>query len=588
MSLRCFPLLLAAVVGGVLAITGLYLFDEYIDIEKKEVPLPTQLFVPEPRPLPGQALVFSEPAPADREGWLEIAPAQARQHLNRGESIPNGVLRYVDYGGIAEWVTFAEDGTQRISVEAGGIPSKGGYPRLQVEVRDLDNEVLFERKFTVFASDPALHDLEFEAPAGPAVVHVYYMRGVFPEGKGDRLDISRVAVENARLLDAVPPQPTLRDITDPLIQQHRTGIVRVLAKPGASVSVQQTRHHFRFGVNIPSTILRKDFSGKDFTKEDADQLLALTKEYFNSVTPATLYWSSIQKDFDDFGIERTDRAIEWANENNMHVQAHTVFWGSDVHGRIRPWQKEMGDNDLRTVIRQHGYRIAERYKGRIDEYDFLNEIVHHKYYRFRMGDIVYDMVSSMLAADPNAGLALNEFNIITHAAIDEYIEIAEELLDMGVPLTSIGLQYRTNGEVRLEHAWDAFDRISELGLPIHLSELDYVVADEVQRAVALERGMRVGFAHPAVHAMTLWGLWDTVKWNQDAALWDADWNRLPAGDALHRLLREEWWTQFSGDTNAAGELEVRAFHGNHTVTVDGQEFFITLTPEDETVIVDAR
>ncbi len=588
MPLRCFPLLLAAVAGAVLSTVGWYLFDEYVDLDREEVPLPMQLFVPEPVPLPGKALAFSEPAPQGREGWLKVLPSQARQHLNRGEEIYGGALRYVDYGGLAEWVVFESGGTQRITVHAGGIPSKGGYPRLQLEVRNLDNEGLFERKFTVFAFNPASHDLEFEAPAGPAVVHVYYMRGVFPEGKGDRLDITGLSIEDARLLAEVPRQPTLREITDPLIQEHRTGMVRVLAAPGANVSVQQTRHHFRFGVNIPSTILREDFSAKPFTREDSERLLALTREYFNSVTPATLYWSAVQGDFDEYDIERTDRAIEWANENNMYVQAHTVFWGSDVHGRIRPWQKAMDDNDLRTVIRQHGYRIAERYKGRVDEYDFLNEIVHHKYYRFRMGDIVYDMISSMLAADPDAGLALNEFNIITHAAIDEYIEIAEELLEMGVPLTSVGLQYRTNGEVRLEHAWDAFDRVSELGLPLHLSELDYVVADDQERAVALERGMRIGFAHPAVHAMTLWGVWDTVKWNQDAALWDEDWNRLPAGDALHRLLREEWWTQFSGTVDTDGQLEVRAFHGNHTVTVEGQEFFITLTPDEESITVDAR
>ncbi|MGF1484539.1 MAG: endo-1,4-beta-xylanase [Opitutales bacterium] len=588
---RCIPYLLAAVLGGALTLALFFGGRAIYEHLTFTVPVPTDLPIPEPAPLSGQALTFAVPAPDNREGWLQIHTRNARDHLNRGDISPDTVdlgLTYYDYGGIREWVEFATEGTQRVTVYAHGEPSKGGYPRVQLEVRALDGTLLHERKFTVHALVPTAHDLQFEAPAGPAEVHVYYMRGVFPEGKGTRLDLVRVCVEDAALLAEAPPQLSLIERTDPLIRQHRMGTLKILAAPNAPISVQQTGHHFRFGVNLSTSLMRDDLEDRDYTQEDVDRRLAITKEYFNSVTLATMYWNSTEKYLGQYRFDKTDRAVAWALENDMYTVMHTVFWGSDVHGRIRPWQKEMSDTDLRTVIRQRGLQVAERYKGKIDVYDFLNEIVHHKYYRFRMGDIVYDMVSSMLAGDPEAGLALNEFNIITHAAIDEYLDIARELLDMGVPLSSIGLQSRVNGDIRLEHAWDAFDRVAELGLPIHLSELDFVVKDEQLRARALDQMMRIGFAHPAVEAMTLWGLWDPIKWNRDAALWDKDWNRLPAGDALHKLLREEWWTQWDGTADAEGKAELRAFYGDYTVTVGDTNYEITLIPDEGTLTLDAR
>jgi hypothetical protein len=55
-----------------------------------------------------------------------------------------------------------------------------------------------------------------------------------------------------------------------------------------------------------------------------------------------------------------------------------------------------------------------------------------------------------------------------------------------------------------------------------------------------------------------------------------DWTPLPAAQAYEDLVLKQWWTRWTGTSNADGLAVVRAFYGKHRVTVNGKESIVDL------------
>ncbi|MFP4106567.1 MAG: glycoside hydrolase, partial [Phycisphaerae bacterium] len=109
-------------------------------------------------------------------------------------------------------------------------------------------------------------------------------------------------------------------------------------------------------------------------------------------------------------------------------------------------------------------------------------------------------------------------------------------------------------------------------LPIHLTEISSRTADETQRADSLEMLFRVGYSHPKVDAILLWGFWAKRHWlGKNAALVDADWNYTEAGKRISNLLLKEWRTNTSKQTDADGKLAFRGFYGTYKVKLTDAE-----------------
>jgi hypothetical protein len=73
----------------------------------------------------------------------------------------------------------------------------------------------------------------------------------------------------------------------------------------------------------------------------------------------------------------------------------------------------------------------------------------------------------------------------------------------------------------------------------------------------------------------LWGFWEKRHWlGKDAALVDAQWNLLPAGERIRRLVQEEWRTRTGGRADDSGRFRFRGFQGDYEVevlTADGSK-----------------
>src|SRR5690625_2218065 len=146
------------------------------------------------------------------------------------------------------------------------------------------------------------------------------------------------------------------------------------------------------------------------------------------------------------------------------------------------------------------------------------------------------------------------------------------------------------------------DTSARFGLPLHLTETTLLSGElmppeivdlndhqpsswpstpegEARQADEVVRHYRTLVAHPAVEAVTYWGLTDDGAWlGAPAGLVRADGTPKPAYTELRRLLKEEWWVAPTTlRTDADGRVRVSGFHGDYSVTADGGTATFTLT-----------
>lgn len=161
------------------------------------------------------------------------------------------------------------------------------------------------------------------------------------------------------------------------------------------------------------------------------------------------------------------------------------------------------------------------------------------------------------------------------------------------------------------------DRFARYGLPLHFTETslvsgelmpphivdlnDYVVDSwpstpegEARQADELVRHYRSLVSHPAVAAITYWGITDRGAWlGAPIGLVRADGTPKPSYDALHRLVKDEWWLPRTRlRTDQEGRVGITGFLGRYAVEVPSgpatAEFEITGRDGRQEVLVGLR
>lgn len=76
------------------------------------------------------------------------------------------------------------------------------------------------------------------------------------------------------------------------------------------------------------------------------------------------------------------------------------------------------------------------------------------------------------------------------------------------------------------------------------------------------------FSHPNVEGIANWGFWDGRHWGKCAPLFGKDWSPKQARTICRQRVSGDWWADGKVSANQSGESILRAFHGEHTVTVE--------------------
>ncbi|MEM6391914.1 MAG: endo-1,4-beta-xylanase [Planctomycetota bacterium] len=282
-------------------------------------------------------------------------------------------------------------------------------------------------------------------------------------------------------------------------------------------------------------------------------------EQFNCVVAENAMkprWTQPERGRFDFTMAQPMMAF--ASEHGQAVRGHTLVW----HNGIPDWMKTLDPerDTVMQVLRDHVHGVADRYRGRVFAWDVINEVFdkggwRDTLWRQALGDDLLPNVFHWAHEHaPDAELFYNDYGIEKPGwKIDATLAEMRRLLDLGVPLHGVGLQYHytlhdapTDAELM-----DVFGRIIDLGLKVHLTEIDIRVpindgpaaAHYDKQAEVYGRLIRTAMQFPAVDAILFWGFTDRYSWVPgffdgwgDALLFDAAFKPKPAFFAVREAI----------------------------------------------------
>lgn len=391
-------------------------------------------------------------------------------------------------------------------------------------------------------------------------------------------------------MTAAEAVPAWRTESDRRIETHRKGDFTLTVRgqdgqplAGVPVSLRLVRHRFMFGGAVTPLLFGDS--------RDADRYRAAVHDHFDTlVCENEMKWYHIEKERGQRRFASGDALLAYAERHGMRMRGHCLFWGRLKFVRFQPWVEALPAPELRAAMEDHLAATVPRWRGRLAAWDVNNEMLDGAFYAERLGeDIDAWMFRRAHELDPATPMFVNEFGILdSDEKTARYLALIERLRAAGAPVGGIGIQEHAaerfvpdtaaaaadadqperqgRGPLIPDEVWGRLDRFAATGLPIHLTEISSRTASDERRADTLEMLFRVGFAHPGVEAILLWGFWSQQHWlGRDAALYDKAWRPLPAAERLRHLVRVEWTTTVEAVTDAAGTVRFRGFHGRYRV-----------------------
>lgn len=333
--------------------------------------------------------------------------------------------------------------------------------------------------------------------------------------------------------------------------------------PDARVQIEQTQHAFGFGTCVSTTLLDHG--------PDANRYRATLLEYFNcAVVENELKWPPI----DARGYDNADRIVGWLNEHDLPTRGHCLIWPS--RERMPGSVVRLADDParFRTAIADHITRTVSRYRGRLIDWDVVNEPYAHHFAMDVLGgtDAMVEWFQLAHAADPACRLFINDYEILASGDIlgtphqEHYYSTIARLLNRGAPLHGIGMQGHFGGNITSPHnLLKILDRFASLGLWIKITEMDIEIADMPLRCDYYRDLLTILFSHPAVDAVMQWGFWEGSHWIPPSAIVDRGWSVRPHGRVFLELVHDRWKSNPTRVTRDDGTCEASVFAGEYLV-----------------------
>ncbi len=180
-----------------------------------------------------------------------------------------------------------------------------------------------------------------------------------------------------------------------------------------------------------------------------------------------------------YKFEPTDKLVEWAEVNGKKVRGHTLVWHSQCPGWFFRDGAETTDADLLVQrMKDHITTIVSRYKGKIDTWDVVNEILDDSS-GLRQSDWLniigdydgdgdnYDFIEIAFQtaheADPDARLIINDYSLeSSNKKASEMYNLVKALLEEGIPVDGIGLQMHVDYSVNVNNVRKNMENLAKL------------------------------------------------------------------------------------------------------------------------------
>lgn len=277
---------------------------------------------------------------------------------------------------------------------------------------------------------------------------------------------------------------------------------------------------------------------------------------FTSLTPENEFkWLFVQPQRGRFDFEKTDAMVDFARANGKTVRGHTLVWSQQLPSWVSGgrWTRAQ----LLAVMERHISTVVGRYKGRVAEWDVINEplaadgsLARNVWLDVIGPDYLEHALRFAHAADPGAKLFVNEIAAeLVSTKSEGLVRLAADLVARGAPLHGIGLQNHANlaGYPSRERLATLMRRFAALGLEVQITEMDVgTVLGSGNRLQRLDRQAEIYRQAaaacnevPACTRLTTWGFTDRHSWigeRERALPFDAEYLPKPAFVALRETL----------------------------------------------------
>jgi endo-1,4-beta-xylanase len=296
-------------------------------------------------------------------------------------------------------------------------------------------------------------------------------------------------------------------------------------------------------------------SGSDATYRN----LAITE--FNQVTPENaMKWDATEPNDNQYNFTAADGVVAFAAANNEVVHGHTLVWHSQTPG----WVQGLSATAMRTAMTDHINTVVGRYANSpvVQSWDVVNEAFNEdgtrraSFWQNTLGNgYIAEAFQLARAADPNARLCYNDFNIDGMGAKSNAVfALVQGFKQQGIPIDCVGFQ----GHLAVQFSFPSqvqqnIQRFVNLGVTVRITELDVRritagSATEIQQRETLQNQYITNYFNACLavtgcEGITMWGIDDGHSWIPSTftdqccgLLWTSSYQQKAMYTAAHNAL----------------------------------------------------
>jgi endo-1,4-beta-xylanase len=283
-------------------------------------------------------------------------------------------------------------------------------------------------------------------------------------------------------------------------------------------------------------------------------LTTLAGQQFDMVTPGNeMKWDTTEPSNGSFNFGPGDQIVSFAKAHNMRVRGHNLVW----HSQLPSWVSSLPLNQVQSAMETHITTEATHYKGQVYSWDVVNEPFNEDgslradvFFNAMGSGYIADALRTAHAADPNAKLYLNDYNIEgENAKSNAMYSLVSSLLAQGVPINGVGLEsHFILGQVPSSMLAN-LQRFAALGVDVAVTELDDRIqlpassANLQQQATDFATVVKDCLAVSRCVGVSQWGVGDADSWIPGAfpgfgtaTMFDQNYQPKPAYTAVQNAL----------------------------------------------------
>lgn len=288
------------------------------------------------------------------------------------------------------------------------------------------------------------------------------------------------------------------------------------AGPNPTLRQEAAAHALRVGSAVSDAALSAD--------APYAQILG---QQFSAITPENeMKWGPIEPQQGVFNFGPADAEVSFAEQHGMLVRGHNLVW----YNQLPSWLTggSFSNAQLATLLQQHIFTEAGHFRGRIWQWDVVNEpldgngnlLQNNLWFQALGPDYIADSLRWAHEADPRARLFLNDFNIEgIGPKSDGMYNLVKSLLAQGVPIGGVGFETHLTLDGGLPSSFQAnLQRFADLGLDVDVTEMDVRIDLPVQpgnlqaQAAVYAQAMQSCLAVRRCVDFTIWEYTDKYSW----------------------------------------------------------------------------